>query len=237
MIFVKQINFNPKMKILHCCLANYYIDNYSYQENILPKMHHLQGHEVQIIASTETFIKNKKLGYVEAKSYFTPENIPITRIPYIKVIPHFLVKKLRIYSGLSKLLENFKPDIIFLHNVQFISVWKIARYAKNNDVKIYADNHTDYMNSAKNWLSKNILHRMIYKWCTKKIEPFVIKFWGVTPSRQKFLTDFYHVDPKKVGLLVMGLDDSNINFNNLKKTKLEIREKLNLQKSDFLIIT
>ena len=74
------------MKILHCCLANFYIDNYGYQENILPKMHQLQGHDVQIIASTETYIENKKLGYIEAKSYFTPENILITRIPYLKEI-------------------------------------------------------------------------------------------------------------------------------------------------------
>jgi len=225
------------MKILHCCLANYYIDNYGYQENVLPKMHQLQGHEVQIVASTETFINNKKLGYVEPKSYFTPENIPITRIPYIKGFPHSIIKKLRIYSGLSKILKKFKPDIIFLHDVQFVSVWEIARYAKNNAVKIYADSHTDYMNSAKNWVSKNILHKIIYKWCTKTIEPFVSKFWGVTPSRKKFLIDFYHVNPQKVGLLLMGLDDSNINFNNLKNSRIEIRKKLNVKKNHFLIIS
>ena len=93
------------------------------------------------------------------------------------------------------------------------------------------------MNSAKNWLSKNILHKIVYKWCTKKIEPFVIKFWGVTPSRQKFLIDFYHVDAKKVGLLVMGIDDSIINFNDLKNSRKKIREKLNIKKDDFLIIS
>lgn len=225
------------MKILHCCLASVYIDNFSYQENILPKLHKLQGHDVQITASTETYINNEKLGYIPHGFYYTTENIPITRIPYSRFMPHFLAKKLRIYVGLSRILNDFHPEIIFLHDVQFISVWEIVRYAKNNPVKIYADSHTDYMNSAKNWLSKNILHKIIYKWCTKKIEPFVIKFWGVTPSRRDFLIDFYRVNPNKVGLLVMGLDDSSIDFNDLEKSKITTRKNLNVNQDDFLIIT
>lgn len=225
------------MKILHCCLANYFVDNFSYQENILTKIHKLQGYDVKIIASTETWIDNKKLGYIKANSYLTADNIPIIRIPYILFIPKYIARKLRIYVGLSKLLNEFKPEIIFLHDVQFVSVWEIAKYAKNNVVKIYADSHTDYMNSAKNWVSKNILHKIIYKWCTKKIEPYVTKFWGVTPSRKKFLSDFYGVDEKKVGLLVMGVDDSNINFNHLKNSSIEIRKELNINKNDFVIIS
>jgi len=225
------------MRILHCCLANVYIDNYGYQENILPKIHKNQGHEVRIIASTETYINNKRLGYVAPSSYFTSDNIPITRIPYTNLLPHFFVKKLRIYIGLTKVLKEFNPDIIFLHDVQFISVKEIAKYAQENDVKIYADSHTDYMNSAKNWVSKNILHKIIYKWCTKKIEPYVIKFWGVTPSRKDFLIDFYNVNPAKVGLLVMGIDDSNINFRRRNLIRKEIRTKLNIDENQFVIIT
>ncbi len=93
------------------------------------------------------------------------------------------------------------------------------------------------MNSAKNWVSKNILHKIIYKWCTKKIEPYVIKFWGVTPSRKDFLIDFYNVNPAKVGLLVMGIDDSNINFRRRNLIRKEIRTKLNIDENQFVIIT
>ena len=50
------------MRILHMCLAAFYIDKYSYQENILPRMHKKQGHEVQIIASVETFVDDVNLG-------------------------------------------------------------------------------------------------------------------------------------------------------------------------------
>src|SRR5690554_899738 len=98
------------MRILHVCLSNFYIDNYGYQENILPKMHQLQGHEVAILASTETFIENSKLGYVEPSSYITEYGVPITRIPYIKLLPLALAKKVRKYKGVRSFLHSFKPD-------------------------------------------------------------------------------------------------------------------------------
>ena len=64
------------MKILHCCLAAFYIDDYGYQENILPKIHKKQGHQVEILASTETYLNNSELGYIKPKSYRTKDNIP-----------------------------------------------------------------------------------------------------------------------------------------------------------------
>ncbi len=46
------------MEILHLCLGNYFVDGYGYQENIITKMHKRQGHEVLIVASTETIVDN-----------------------------------------------------------------------------------------------------------------------------------------------------------------------------------
>lgn len=39
------------MKILHLCLACFYIDGYTYQENILPRINREDGHDVRILAS------------------------------------------------------------------------------------------------------------------------------------------------------------------------------------------
>lgn len=200
-------------------------------------MHQLQGHKVQIVASTETYIENKKLGYIEAKSYFTPENIPITRIPYLKYIPHFINKKLRIYSGLTKLINDFKPDIIFLHDVQFMSVWEIKNYAKRNKVNIYADCHTDFINSAKNWISKNILHKIIYRWCAKTIEPYTNKFYGVLPLRVEFLKNVYKIPIQKLDLLVLGADDSQFDLSKKVLIRKNIRNIYNIKENDFLVIS
>ena len=226
------------MKILHCCLASFYIDNYSYQENILPKMHKLQGHDVAILASTEVFINNSIIGYTKSGHYATSENIPITRVPYVKWLPKFICKKLRIYSGINPVIKNFNPDIIFIHGSQFISIVNIASYMqKNPHVRIYVDGHTDFINSGKNWVSKNILHGIIYKWCTKTIEPFAKKFYGVLPIRVNFFRDVYGIQASKVELLVLGADHTVVDFANKDQIRKNIREKLNIKENDFVIIT
>ncbi|KUO68039.1 MAG: glycosyl transferase family 1 [Lutibacter sp. BRH_c52] len=226
------------MKILHGCLAAFYIDNYGYQENILPKMHKLQGHDVEILASTETYIENAKLGYIKPESYLTKEGIPITRIPYTSYLPHFIAKKLRIYEGINNILERFKPDIIFLHDCQFLSIGDIVKYKnKNKNVQIYVDSHTDFINSGKNWISKNILHAIVYKWAAKKIEPYTRKFYGTLPVRVDFLKNVYNISESKIELLVLGIDDSVVDFTKKQEIRKSIRESLNIKNDDFVIVT
>jgi 1,2-diacylglycerol 3-alpha-glucosyltransferase len=225
------------MKILHCCLAAFYIDNYSYQENILPKFHNKQGYDVRILASTETYNSNVELSYIEPCSYTTPDDISITRIGYIKWLPKTVARKLRIYKSVKQNLYAFKPDVIFIHDCQFLSILTFSKYAKKNKVTIYIDSHTDFVNSAKSWISKNILHRIIYKYCAKKIESYTTKFYGTLPLRNEFLKEVYAIDPKKIELLPFGADDSLFDWNDKQKIRKELRNQLNISENDFVFIT
>jgi glycosyltransferase involved in cell wall biosynthesis len=225
------------MKILHCCLANFYIDNYSYQENIITKIHKIQGHDVEIIASTETYLDNLKLGYLKPGSYISRDNIKVTRIPYIRQIPHTIVKKLRLYEGLNNKLSTFKPDVIFLHDCQFLSINSIVRYARRNDVKIYVDSHTDFVNSARGWISKNILHKIIYKYCAKRIEKYTINFYGTLPLRCDFLHEVYGIKKDKIKLLPFGVDDSLFSYSDKGKYRETILKDLEIPSDDFVFIT
>lgn len=226
------------MKIIHCCLANFYIDNYGYQENILPKMHKLQGHEVFIVASTESYLDNKALGYLEQGSYLNENNIPVTRLPYVNWLPRSIILKLRIYKGLEKTISTFKPDIIFLHDTQFLSIKTIARYAKKNpEVIIFADGHTDFINSARGWISKNILHKIIYRYCAKVIEPFTNKFYGTLPSRVNFINEIYKIPMSKIELLELGADDSSFDLSKKEEIRRKKRIELGIKETDFVVIT
>ena len=225
------------MKILHCCLANFYIDNYSYQENILPKFHKKQGCDVRILASTETYNSNVELNYIEPSSYNTPDDISITRISYINWLPKTLARKLRIYKGVKQYLYTFKPDVIFMHDCQFLSILTFANYAKNNKVTIYVDSHTDFVNSGKGWISKNILHKIIYKFCAKSIEKYTNKFYGTLPLRNDFLKEVYDIDPKKIALLPFGADDSLFNFDEKQDIRTTLKAKLNIPEEAFVFIT
>lgn len=224
------------MKILHCCLAVFYIDNYGYQENILPKHHKALGYNVKIIASTETYIDNKQLGYVEPKSYINEHGIPVVRLPYTKWLPNSIARKLRIYSNLEKEISDFKPDIIFLHDCQFLSIRKIATFSEKNNCRVYVDSHTDFINSAKNFLSKYLLHKIIYKWCAKKIEPFTSKFYGTLPLRNTFLSEVYGIDNDKIKLLEFGFDDHSVPLDEFPDIRKEIRKELELDKNDTMIL-
>jgi len=201
-------------------------------------MHKLQGHDVMILASTETFKDNMNLGYLKPGSYVTENNIPITRIPYVWWLPHLIAKKLRYYPNVYKQIDTFKPDIIFLHDVQFLSISEVVKYAKaNKNVIIYADGHTDFYVSARNWLSKNILHKIIYRFCAKLIEPYLKKFYGVLPIRVEFIKNVYKISPAKLDLLVMGGDLTNIDFSKKDEVKSLIRKENNIDENDFLIIS
>lgn len=225
------------MKILHCCLAAFYIDDYSYQENILPKFHQLQGNEVRIIASTETYDSNVKLTYINPGSYFSSDNIFVTRLPYVSWLPISLSRKLRIYKGIKKQLYDFKPDLIFMHDCQFLSILTFVNYAKKNPVKIFIDSHTDFVNSGKTWISKNILHKLIYKFCAKKIEKYATKFYGTLPLRNTFLKEVYSIDHQKIELLPFGADDSLFNWDEKTAIRNSFRKELNISENDFVFIT
>lgn len=224
------------MRILHCCLAAFYIDDFSYQENIFPRLHREMGHTTEVVASTETYLDSVVLGHTQAGSYISKEGVPITRLPYVKWLPAWLSRKLRIYEGLHGELVRFKPDIIFLHDCQFVSIVTIARYAKNNSVTIYIDSHTDFINSGKNFISKYILHGLVYRTCVGIISPYAKCFYATLPLRAEFLSSVYGVDSSKIYLLPFGVDDSRIDQKNRIDTKLSVRNKLNIPDSAFVFV-
>ena len=225
------------MKILHLCLGSFYIDNYSYQENLIPKCHKMLGLEVEIIASLITFDKNGKGTFLpKGSNYINEYGIPVTRLDFAS--PSKIYRKLRRYVGTYEAIKKAKPDIIFIHGCQFMDMDVVVKYLKENkNVKVYVDNHADYSNSATNFLSKNILHKIFWKRSAKMIEPYVTKFYGVLPARVDFLTDLYKLPKEKCELLVMGADDEKVKEAAATEVRESIRGKYKINDDDFLIVT
>lgn len=223
------------MRILHICLASFYIDNYSYQENLLPKHHKLMGNEVEIIASLQSFDKNGKLTLLKERSSYLNENgILVHRLNYIK-IP--FAQKIRKYKGLWGKIEKFNPHIIFVHGCQFTDLLTVGKYVKKHThTKLFIDNHADQTNSARNVFSKIVLHGIIYKWLVKRVEKYTTRFWGVMPSRVDFLRKVYKLPTNKIDLLIMGGDDEVIDTV-CKKNIGQLRKDIELETNNFVIIT
>ena len=225
------------MKVVHLCLGSFYPDNYSYQENLLPKFHKELGYAVEVIASTQSFDKNGDTCYLsEIGTYQNEYDIKVTRLAYKS--RNKIWKKLKRYQGTYKALENAAPDILFIHGGQFLDIDQVVKYLKkHNGVTVYVDNHADFSNSATNWVSKNILHKIVWKHTEHQIEPYTKKFYGVLPVRVEFLKDIYGLPDEKCELLVMGADDELVEKAKTSDARARIREKYGIKEDDFLIMT
>ena len=224
------------MKIVHMCLGEHYVDGYGYQENCLTKMHKQLGHEVFILASTETYIKQKRT-YLKPSEYSNEYGIPVTRIPYVSWLPHKIAIKLRYYQGIYNYLKSKEPDIIFIHSGCFLGMKEVVKYVKTHPVRVYVDSHTDYVNSGKNWLSMNVLHKVLYRHAHQSILPYTKKFYGTLPIRNVYLNEIYKIPKGKIEYLPMGIDLSDIKMSERESLRAQMRKKYGIKDTDFVVVT
>ncbi len=195
------------MKILHLCLACYYVDGYNYQENNLPRINAEDGHEVQIIASTATFVDNNRIGFTRPGEYLTEYGVPLIRLAYRGTKGGFLSNRIRCYRGLYARIMQFSPDVIMAHGLSFWSLSDVVRYCKSHPgVKFYADTHTDYYTSGTNWLSMNLLHRIYYRNIIQKAIPYLDKLFYITDECKIFSLREYKIPESLMEFYPLGGD-------------------------------
>lgn len=182
------------MRVLHLCLSCFYIDNAGYQENNLVRQHVRDGHDVLVIASTETFDGKGGLGYTAPGSYMGSDGANVIRIPYASWLPHKIGRKLRIHAGVYDLIQAFAPEAILFHGCAGNEIVTAARYAADHlDVLLYADSHEDINNSARGFISKNILHRLFYRNRMQTALPHIRKVLCVNVESMDFMSELYGV--------------------------------------------
>lgn len=223
------------MRIVHICLACFYIDGMGYQENILPK-YHSKDHEVLIITSDFAFDASGKRIKKEKKEYLNEYGIPVKVLE--KNQSNGFSSRYGAFLNLFSSLEEFKPDIIFCHGGQFVSLADVIRYCKENKaVKLFIDQHGDYFNTPVNTLKRRLGQYMIYGHWMRKAQKYTQKFWGVTPWRCEYLKDVYKLSEDKIDFLPMGGDDEKIDFANQDEIRKRIRNENNISDTDFLVVT
>lgn len=152
------------LKIVHICLANYFADDQLYQENQLVREHVKAGHEVVVIASTETFDAAGHVSYVQPGEYMGAEGARVIRLPYRRFLPRFVMRKLRLHPGVGRLLDQIAPNVVMFHGIAGYEMLAASRYAhKRPDVVFHIDSHADAANSARNWVSRVLLHGQYYR--------------------------------------------------------------------------
>lgn len=186
------------MRIAHLCLSSFYIDGRSYQENELVRQHVTDGHDVLVIASTQSHASDGSLTYLEPSRYTGSEGAPVIRLPY-RFWPPALARKLRMHPGVYALLAEFRPDVILFHGSSGWEVMTAARYARDNPgVLFYVDSHSDWNNSARSFFSREILHKFYYRFCLRRALRQARKVLCISTEIMDFAESVYRVPRDKL---------------------------------------
>lgn len=225
-----------KRKIVHICLNSLFTDGWSYQDQLLSKYHKKMGLDVTVLTSHWVNDDKGNIVWDDRDEYINGDGVKVVRLK-MKGKDDYS-RKLVYFQSFYETLEKEHPNILFIHGVNFKDVSFVVRYLdKNPGVIVYVDNHADFSNSATNWVSKNILHKIVWKHYSKLLEPYVKKFYGVTPSRVEFFKDMYGTPAGRTELLVMGVDDEDVPKALSQENRAEIRHKYGIADDDILVIT
>ncbi len=223
-------------KVVHISLNSVYTDGWTYQDEMLSKYHKKMGNEVTVITSHFVYDDKGNIVWDDRDNYVNADGVKVRRLKMSG--KNDFARKLMHFEGFYQALVEERPDIFFVHGVNFIDITYLVKYIKGNPgVIVYVDNHGDFSNSGTNWISKNILHGIVWKHYSKKLEPYVSKFYGVTPSRVDFFTDMYGAPKDRTELLVMGVDDDEVVKALSEDNIRSLREKYHIAEDDFLIMT
>ncbi|WP_275373066.1 glycosyltransferase family 4 protein [Clostridium tertium] len=224
------------MKIVHLIIRNEYTDGWAYQENLIPEAHKRLGHEVVVIATTVNSLTGKP-------REVTPNNIyEINGVKVIRLAPRIVLfsKRLDIYNSIEKALEYEKPEIIFIHGINFLSLGEVRRYKKKYpECVVVGDTHSDYGNSLKRlpFINKYLIQRVLWRSLIKKNLSMFDIIYYVAIQTKVFAMENYSLPETIMKYLPMGGDVTNYQLNNRKNIRAKFREKIGVSENTLVFIT
>lgn len=223
------------MKILMLC--EFYNETLEYQENLLVKYYRKHGYEVTVITSTFESVfdyynnihDNKK----PHKIYFD-QGAKIIKLPF----KFNFFGKLKKYTSIKNIVEEEKPSLLYIHDIMPNMLEMIDYKNRNPHVKMIMDYHADYTNSANNWISLHILHKLIRrKLYMNPIKKHIEKFFPIIPGSQKFLNEVYKIPLEDMEILPLGADIDLVQEIKKNNNREVLRNKYNVDKEDIVIFT
>lgn len=222
------------MRIIHIALN--YIDGWGYQENLLPLYQQTAGHKVTVVSDNQhyKYIHNDTLiEQINSRgNEYAYKGIKIYRIKthFNTSISSFLC------SGLYDILEREQPDMIFQHDLNTSTLSVAAKYKKRHpDVKLYVDNHADWINESKNRFWHLFFYEFLIPLQIKRLGDTVDNYIGVSPLRCKYLNKVFRVKDSKIKFLPIGCDTAEVD--NITDSEEEIRTKYNIPINSFVVVS
>ncbi|SMP66243.1 Glycosyltransferase involved in cell wall bisynthesis [Sphaerochaeta associata] len=188
------------MKIVIVCFT--YSPSFSYMENQLAKAFQVLGHNVSLIASTESYVQDKIERF--SPGDYVYDNLAVKRISFAWK-GNYLAHKLWKMKGLSQALEDFQPDIIYHMNICGLEIKNSVIYVNHNPkTTIFFDNHAAFYNSGKNWVSKYLRYQLILGNYVRRASEKSMKIFYIGNGEKYFLENNFHIPTQKLELFPLG---------------------------------
>lgn len=192
------------MKIVFLGLASTFTPGMTYQDNLLCEQTVADGHQVTYISNPERFEAGEIVS-TDPEDTVLSDGMRLIRLPYRRLGPNIVTKKIRCFPGVYQILEDERPDMVFCHGTQFWSILDVVRYKKAHpEVKLYADTHADYYTSGTNWLSRKVLHGIYYRYLVRKALPFLEKYFYCGGECRRFSAELYGVPEDRMEFYPLG---------------------------------
>ena len=229
------LKVQQKRKIAHVCLSCNFYDQFGYQENKLVKKHLDSGHDVNVFTSTEMLTKHGSIKFVKPSSYISKDGCLVHRLPYAFDLHRKISTKIRAHKLLYKYLKSFSPDVIFFHGTCGWEVLTVRKYVLSHPkVELFIDSHEDHYNSATNFLSRIILHKLFYRSIIQYSLPYVKSVLCVSVETISFVRKIYKIPESKIEFFPLGADIiCDQNYNSIRK---KVRSELNISENEIVIL-
>lgn len=225
------------MKIVY--IARKFLEGFAYQDNELAEMHAKMGHEVTVIssASDDTSLYFD-MSLIRASNASSKEGnslgYTILRLP----IKHKTNFRFWEFKHLIQTLEKLQPKLIFFHGAPMLCLLDLAKYKKAHpQVKLVMDCHTDYNNSAHGFVSRVLMHKLLYRWVIRYTLKEVDWYYYLAPNIKTFMKDMYLISDNKLKFLPRGGMLEHMNFKDAATIRYQIRESLQISQDDIVVVS
>lgn len=217
------------LNILHIGSASFFTENMNYQDNLLSEQNLKDGHKVTYIANCEAYVEGV-IQQVGCSDKIISNGLRLIRMPFTFVLNTFISSKFRKISRLYEQIKKINPDTILFHGCCAWDLMTVAKYKKKHpNTKLYVDSHEDFNNSATNWVSKNILHRLFYRPIIRKAYKYIDKIFYISLECKDLLTELYGLAEEKMEFYPLGgkiiAEDERKTIRAKKRKELEVDEK------------
>jgi 1,2-diacylglycerol 3-alpha-glucosyltransferase len=223
------------MKILH--IGQYYLLNYSYQENYLPNAMANSGRNEVIYLASNRFPSFYKIGKKDSKSFFDNS-------VYVIHTNMYFFRFLTILPAITGIIRRYKPDLIFVHGYAYIKCIPLLLLCKIKNISICMDIHEDFQNSGMTRENQSFLGKrriefynylnMLYSIMFSK---FIFQFYYVAPSVKEFCLKYLHLPKEKLQPLYLGFDHNMIDISERQKIRKGIQSAYLIPDGKKILIT